>query len=43
MNKFAIYEENVPKFEKALNRIRSKCEKYDCPFTYNQIGEEFRT
>ena len=43
MNKFAIYEENLPKFEKALNRIKNKCEKYDCPFVYNTIGEEFRT
>ena len=43
MNKFAIYEENMPKFEKALNRIKNKCEKYDCPFVYNEIGEEFRT
>ena len=43
MNKFAIYEENLPKFEKALNRIKNKCEKYDCPFVYNEIGEEFRT
>lgn len=43
MNKFAIYEENMPKFEKALNRIKNKCEKYGCPFTYNTIGEEFRT
>ena len=43
MNKFAIYEENLPKFEKALNRIKNKCEKYDCPFVYNQVGEEFHT
>ena len=43
MNKFAIYEENMPKFEKALNRIKNKCEKYNCPFVYNEIGEEFRT
>lgn len=43
MNKFAIYEENMPKFEKALNRIKNKCEKYDCPFSYNQVGEEFKT
>lgn len=43
MNKFAIYEENLPKFEKALDRIKNKCIKYNCPFTYNQIGEEFRT
>lgn len=43
MNKFAIYEENLPKFEKALSRIKNKCEKYDCPFVYNTIGEEFRT
>ena len=42
MNKFAIYEENMPKFEKALNRIKNKCEKYDCPFVYNEIGEEFK-
>ena len=43
MNKFAIYEENLPKFEKALSRIKNKCEKYNCPFVYNEIGEEFRT
>ena len=43
MNKFAIYEENLPKFEKALNRIKNKCERYDCPFVYNTVGEEFRT
>lgn len=43
MNKFAIYEENLPKFEKALNRIKSKCIKYNCPFTYNTVGEEYKT
>ena len=43
MNKFAIYEENLPKFEKALNRIKNNCIKYNCPFVYNEIGEEFRT
>lgn len=43
MVKYAIYDGNMPRFEKALNRIKSKCEKYDCPFTYNTIGEEFRT
>ena len=43
MNKFAIYEGNMPKFEKALNRIKNKCIKYNCPFVYNEIGEEFRT
>lgn len=43
MNKFAIYEENLPKFETALNRIKNKCERYNCPFVYNKVGEEFRT
>ena len=43
MNKFAIYEENIPKFEKALNRIKNKCERYNCPFVYNTVGEEFKT
>ena len=43
MNKFAIYEGNMPKFEKALNRIKNKCEKYNCPFVYNKVGEEFKT
>lgn len=43
MVKYAIYDGNMPKFEKALNRIKNKCEKYDCPFIYNQVGEEFRT
>ena len=42
MKKFAIYEENLPKFEKALNRIKNKCIKYNCPFVYNEIGEEFK-
>ena len=43
MNKFAIYEGNMPKFEKALDRIKNKCEKYNCPFVYNKVGEEFKT
>ena len=33
----------MKKKKKALNRIKNKCEKYDCPFVYNTIGEEFRT
>ena len=43
MNKFAIYDGNMPKFEKALNRIKNKCIKYNCPFVYNTVGEEFKT
>ena len=43
MRKFSIYDGNMPKFEKALNRIKNKCEKYNCPFIYNEVGEEFKT
>lgn len=43
MKKFSIYDGNIPKFEKALNRIKNKCEKYNCPFIYNEVGEEFKT
>lgn len=43
MKRFSIYDGNMPKFEKALNRIKNKCEKYNCPFVYNEVGEEFKT
>lgn len=43
MRKFSIYDGNMPRFEKALKRIKNKCEKYNCPFIYNEVGEEFKT
>ncbi len=43
MKRFSIYDGNMPKFEKALSRIKNKCEKYNCPFVYNKVGEEFKT
>lgn len=42
MAQFAIYEENIERLEKKMNRIRTKCNKYGCGFNYARTGEEFR-
>ena len=42
MAQFAIYEENLERLEKKMNRIRTKCAKYGCGFYYEKVGEEFR-
>ena len=41
MNTFRIYEDNLERLTKKLNRIHNKCNKYGCDFHYAQIGEEF--
>lgn len=41
--KYAIPEMNIERLEKKLTRIRNKCERYGATFTYEQVGEEFRT
>lgn len=43
MKQFAIYEGNMERLVKKINRIRNKCNKYGCDFHYAEVGEEFRT
>lgn len=41
MNVFKIPEANMEKLQKALARVEKKCNKYNVPFTYRVVGEEF--
>lgn len=43
MKQFAIYEGNMERLMKKINRIRNKCEKYGCDFHFAEVGEEYRT
>ena len=38
---YRIYEGNMERLEKKLNRIAKKCKKYGNDFKYEQVGEEF--
>ena len=38
---YRIYEGNIERLEKKLNRIAKKCKKYGNDFKYEQVGEEF--
>jgi hypothetical protein len=42
MAQYSIFEGNMERLEKKLNRIFNKCKKYGCEFSFRQIGEEFR-
>lgn len=42
MKQFAIYEGNMERLVKKINRISNKCEKYGCGFHFAEVGEEFR-
>ena len=39
---YPIFEGNLERLEQKLVRIQNKCKKYDCSFTYEKIGEEFK-
>lgn len=39
--KYSIYEGNWDSFNKKVDRIRKKCEKYGCDFSYEVLGEHF--
>lgn len=41
--RFAILEANMERLEKKLTTIQNKCKKFGCFFSYNKVGEEFRT
>ena len=41
--RYAIYEGNMERLEKKMTRIQNKCRKYGCDFTYEEVGEEYRT
>lgn len=38
---YKIFEGNIERLEKKLNRISAKCKKYGNEFVYEKIGEEF--
>lgn len=42
-NIYRIFEGNMERLEKKLKRIQNKCSRYGCDFTYEKIGEEFKT
>ena len=42
MMKFEIYEGNMPRLEKHINKIARKCAKYGCDFHYAEVGEIFK-
>ena len=39
---YFIHEDNMKRLEKKLNRIKSKCDKYNCHFEYHKVGETYR-
>lgn len=42
MQQYSIYEGNMERLEKKLNRIANKCKQYGCEFSYRQVGESFK-
>lgn len=39
---YFIHEDNMERLEKKLQRIKRKCEKYNCYFEYHELGETYR-
>lgn len=39
---YAIFEGNMERLMKKINRIKAKCLKYGCDFHFEEVGEEFR-
>ena len=39
---YFIHEDNMERLEKKLQRIKRKCDKYNCHFEYNKLGETYR-
>ncbi len=39
---YAIFEGNMERLEKKLNRIYNKCKAYGCEFHYEKVGETFK-
>lgn len=39
---YAIYEGNMETLKKKIFRIKNKCAKYNCDFSFSIVGEEFR-
>ena len=42
MAQYAIYEGNLDSFNKKMERIQKKCDKYNIFFQCDEVGEEFR-
>ena len=43
MSTYSIYEGNLDTLKNKLEVIQKKCEKYNCTFKYQEIGEEYKT
>ena len=43
METYFILEDNMPRLQKKLKRIESKCIQYGCSFEFKEIGEEVRS
>ena len=39
---YFIHEDNMERLEKKLQRIKRKCDKYNCHFEYHKLGETYR-
>lgn len=42
MAQYEIFEGNMERLMRKLNRIQNKCKKYGCDFKFEEIGETFR-
>ena len=42
MKRYEIFEGNMERLEKKLNRIRNKCKTYGCEFSYRIVGYTFK-
>lgn len=42
MERYAVFEGNMERLEKKLNRISNKCSRFGCSFIFNVVGEEYR-
>jgi len=42
MTKFAIYEGLMEDLRKKVKRVEKKCNRYGCPFSYEEVGETFK-
>lgn len=41
-NIYYVYEGHMEDLKKKINRIKNKCMKFGCDFTFEEVGEDFR-
>ena len=39
---YSIWEGKIEEVRRNAEKIIKKCEQYGCPFTFTEVGEEFR-